>query len=126
MIVQGMWIRYSTLLQLPYFDFDLVEKCKKNDINDISDLMNMEDGDRIKLLQLGQKELNEVAEICNRYPFIDMKVNIKNKNQVNAGENINFEISLERDFDGLTLSPVNSQYLPTVIVYFIIFLIFFN
>jgi len=119
MIVQGMWIRYSTQFQLPYFDLELAEKCKKNGINDIPDLMNMEDEERNKLLQLGPKELNEVAEVCNRYPFIEMKVNLKNNknNEIFTGDNIDFEISLARELEeGVnSVTPVISQYLPTVI-----------
>lgn len=117
MIVQGMWIRYSTLMQLPYFDFELVDKCKKFNVNDIPDLMNMEDEERNNLLKLNAKQLNEVAEVCNRYPFIEMKVNLKNKdNEVLAGENVEFEISLARELeDGVnTITPAISQYLPTV------------
>jgi len=67
MIVQAMWITQSSLFQLPHFDNELVETCKKKDINDISDLMNMEDEDRLKILgKLREKELKEVAEVCNR------------------------------------------------------------
>lgn len=116
MLVQAMWIRQSTLLQLPHFDSELVEKCKKNNINDISELMNMEDEDRINLLKLGPKELNEVAEICNRYPFIDIKVNLVKKD-IRVGkkeDKIEFEINLERDFDQPTLPPINSAYFPSV------------
>lgn len=127
MIVQGMWIRYSTLMQLPYFDFELVEKCKKLGVNDIPDLMNMEDEDRNRLLKLGAKELNDVAEVCNRYPFVEMKVNFKNKNaEVLAGENVEFEISLVRELEeGVnSITPVISQYLPTVIFFFFFFFLF--
>jgi pre-mRNA-splicing helicase BRR2 len=128
MIVQGIWIRYSTLMQLPGFDFELVEKCKKHNVNDIPDLMNMEDEERNKILKLGAKDLNEVAEVCNRYPFIEMKVNLKNeKNEVRAGENVEFEISLVRELEeGVnSITPVISQYLPTVYFFFIFLIIVF-
>ncbi len=128
MIVQGMMIRFSTLMQLPYFDFELVEKCKINNINDIPDLMNMEDEDRNNLLKFNSKELNEVAEVCNRYPFIEMKVNLKNNkntrknNEIMAGENVEFEISLTRELEeGVnSMSAVISQYLPSVNITFYI------
>ena len=113
MIVQAMWISQSTLYQLPNFDTELVERCQEKKINDLSDLMNMEDEDRIKLINLGEKELFEVAEICNRYPFIDLKVRVLT-NEVLVGEKIEFEVVLERDFDLPNLPPVNGLYFPNV------------
>ena len=68
MIVQAMWITQSSLFQLPHFNAELVESCKQKGVNDISDLMNMEDEDRIKILnKLNDNELKDVAEVCNRY-----------------------------------------------------------
>ena len=44
MIVQASLVKQSTLYQLPYFDGNLVERCKDAGINDISDLIEMDDG----------------------------------------------------------------------------------
>ena len=87
MIVQGMWIRDSPLTQLPHFDKNLLERCKKAEITSIGknqsqnnrtllsidDIMDMEDEDRLKLLQLDQEELGRVAFACGRYPDIEFE-----------------------------------------------------
>jgi pre-mRNA-splicing helicase BRR2 len=68
MIVQAMWIEECSLLQLPQFDEQLINECKKQQIESISDLMGMEDEDRKKLLRgLNDRQLDEVATVCNRY-----------------------------------------------------------
>jgi pre-mRNA-splicing helicase BRR2 len=115
MIIQAMWIKNSTLLQLPHFDNEIIEICKKKDVNEISDFMNLEDNERNEIVNFTDKQLNEVAEVCNRYPFIDMKVNILNENEeVLIGKKIEFEIKLERDIEVNILPPINGGYFPCV------------
>jgi len=114
MIIQSMWVSQNPLLQLPYFDSTLAKECEAEKINDISDFMNMEDDQRKKLLKnMNDKQIMDIAKVCNRYPIsIDMKVefNHGNVNDINAGENIEININLERDYDANSLTPVPSSY----------------
>jgi pre-mRNA-splicing helicase BRR2 len=122
MIVQAMWISQSPLLQLPHFDIDLVRKCSQYKVEDLSDLMNMEDEDRNKLLKFNELQLSDVARVCNRYPSIEMTVNLKrpgdDEDQTNGTkvftpqENFEINIQLNRDYDLPTLTPVPSLYYP--------------
>jgi pre-mRNA-splicing helicase BRR2 len=57
MCVQGAWESDSPLKQIPHFEPDLVKKCKTNGIESVYDLMEMEDGDRTKLLNMSQGQL---------------------------------------------------------------------
>ena len=72
MAVQAMWPLQSPLLQLPGFDNELVEKCKKVNVEDISDFMNMEDEVRDRLLQVSTQEMERLANVCNRYPGVSL------------------------------------------------------
>eukprot|EP01016_Furgasonia_blochmanni_P049228 TRINITY_DN744_c0_g1_i15.p1 TRINITY_DN744_c0_g1~~TRINITY_DN744_c0_g1_i15.p1 ORF type:complete len:788 (+),score=90.05 TRINITY_DN744_c0_g1_i15:1-2364(+) len=96
MIVQAMWISDSQLHQLPYFTKELVDKCREKQINDLADLMQMEDEERIKLLNLSDDEIAEVAKACNRYPNLTVEHKIKNQ-IVTEGDNVVVEVKLTRD-----------------------------
>ena len=45
--------------------------------------------------------MEEIANACNRYPNINLKYNIKEKNIV-MGENVEVEVQLERDPEDYT------------------------
>ena len=57
MCVQACWETDSPLKQIPHFEPDLVRKCKSAGISTVYDLMEMEDDDRIKLLEMNPKQL---------------------------------------------------------------------
>ena len=52
----------------------------------------------------------------NRYPLIDMKVDLLNNNKTcSIGDEVNVNVLLERDHEeGTTLTPVHSLYFPVV------------
>lgn len=99
MIVQACLVNQSSLFQLPYFDHDLVEKCKENGINDIGELLEMDDEPRERLLGFSQKQLEEVAQVCNRIPNYTIRVTVPEENQEGAtvGETIALTIDIEGD-----------------------------
>lgn len=43
MLVQGVWLNQSPLLQLPFLSKQMLEDLKHAQIKDISDFMNMDD-----------------------------------------------------------------------------------
>ena len=68
-----MWPSQSPLLQLPGFDPDLIETLKsKAGVEEISDFMNMEDEDRENLVKVSQEQMEKLADVCNRYPMVEM------------------------------------------------------
>jgi pre-mRNA-splicing helicase BRR2 len=120
MIVQAMWITQSPLLQLPYFDEKLVDRCRKAGVEDISDLMNIgKDTEREELLSLDKHRLTEVAQVCNRYPYIELKMELieterkDDKFIVEPCQALEVFVRLERtDYEHTTLTPVHSLYYP--------------
>ena len=118
MIIQAMFINQNTLMQLPYFTNDLIKKCLENKINDINDLMNMNDKERNELLKdFDEEKMNEIAEICNRYPSIEMKYKLSKKVlKLNEINNVSLQINLVRDIDDdvNVLSNVHSEFFPGV------------
>ena len=67
-----MWPRQSSLLQLPGFDQDLVDELAKVSVKDISDFLNMDDEVREKILQIPDSQMQQLAEVCNRYPIVEL------------------------------------------------------
>ena len=118
MLIQAMFINQSSLMQLPYFNSDLIKKCNENKINDINDLINMNDNERNELLNnFNEEMMNEIAEICNRYPNVEMKYKLnENKFKLNENNFFSVEINLIRDVDEdvNVLTNVHSDYFPGV------------
>ena len=100
MIVQACSVKDSNLYQLPHFDQDLVERCKDNGIKDIGDLLEMEDDDREKLLNLSQKQLESVAGACNKIPNYEISVNIQNIDQESGDVSLVVDIKGDDEAEG--------------------------
>lgn len=113
MVVQSMWITDSQLLQLPHFDRNLIEKCRKADIMDLADLLSMEDEDRNKLLNLSSRQMEEVAAACNSYPSINMTYKKPNADDIVAGESATLNVTLEREGEEVP-EQVHAPYYPKV------------
>ena len=114
MVVQGMWITNSQLLQLPYFDEGLVQKCKQAGVMDLADLMDMEDEARDKLLKFNQQQMQQVAEACNRYPSISMQFEKPNSEELIAGERSRMAVVLSREGEEVA-EQVHAPYYPKVL-----------
>lgn len=113
MVIQGMWVSDSPLLQLPHFTPALIEDCKKSGVQTIDDLMDMEEADRDKLLRMSQAHLADVAAVCNRYPSIILNATME---EYELGDDVKINLSLERDgLDEPTLPLVNSKHYPEVV-----------
>jgi len=113
MVTQAIWATDSPLWQLPHFDRELIGRSKEMGVNDILDLMNMESEDRDKLLSdLSATEKSQIASICNRYPTIDMKVQLANTTPLLANDPIFINISLARDLENEQVPPVYAPYYP--------------
>jgi len=99
MVTQGLWNTDSPLIQLPHIDKDLAKHCEKKGIEGVPDLIDMEDTERAKLLQLTSGKLAEVAAACNSYPDVELKFTVMNSDKLRANGKIVVNVSLERDPD---------------------------
>ncbi|XP_028119477.1 DExH-box ATP-dependent RNA helicase DExH12-like isoform X1 [Camellia sinensis] len=116
MVTQGMWERDSMLLQLPHFTKDLAKKCQENpgkSIETVFDLVEMEDDERRELLQMSDSQLMDIAQVCNRFPNIDLTYDVVDGDNVRAGDDVSLQVTLERDLEGRTeVGPVDAPRYP--------------
>jgi len=99
MCVQGMWDRDSPLLQLPHFDRALAKKASAAGVESIFDLMDMEDDERDKLLQMSPAQLGDVARVANAYPNVDVSHEIEDADEIASGETVTVHVQLARETD---------------------------
>ena len=102
MITQAQWNKESLLKQLPFFTPSLIQSCKAAGVDTIYELIELEEEQRFKLLQMDQSHLTEVALFCNHYPNIELQFTISNPSEIFAGDVIQLQVNLERaEFLGL-------------------------
>jgi pre-mRNA-splicing helicase BRR2 len=111
MIMQAMWDKDSSLLQLPHFDKELAAKCESKDVEGIFDLMELEDGDRDKLLGFSPAKMSAVARACNRYPNVDLSFEVQDKDEIGEGDQVVILVELEREGDEAP-GPVIAPHYP--------------
>ncbi|KAL8434904.1 hypothetical protein Efla_000715 [Eimeria flavescens] len=108
-------LQASPLRQLPHFSADLIKAANDMDVKDVFDFMNMEDGQREKLLaSLTQAQLREVAKASNRYPVISLEFELSKTENISPGESVQCTVQLERDLaDGDVVGPVYAPLFPS-------------
>lgn len=112
MVTQAMWSKDSYLKQLPHFNADIVKRCKEKSIETVFDILELEDDDRIRLLQLDENQMADVARFCNRYPNIEMNFEVADKDRIQTAQTVNIVVQLERE-DEVT-GPVIAPFYPQV------------
>lgn len=70
-----------------------------------------QDEDRRELLGLADSKLEAVAKWCNRYPDIDVKYEIADKDELTTGDAVTVMVTLERELEG-ELGPVEAVRFP--------------
>jgi pre-mRNA-splicing helicase BRR2 len=96
MVTQGMWNTDSPLLQLPHMTPKIVKKLKEAKVTTVSDLMEMEDDDRDRLLAFSPAKMDAVALFCNSYPDLEVKYDVAD---ASAGAKCVVAVTLSRDED---------------------------
>jgi pre-mRNA-splicing helicase BRR2 len=101
MIVQGLWDRDHTLLQVPHFTREIVARCEASteEVEAVLDILNLDDAVRDELLQLPPHKMSDVAAFCNNYPNIDVAYEIADSDSITAGDAVNMIVKLEREVD---------------------------
>uniref|UniRef100_A0A8D8QH49 U5 small nuclear ribonucleoprotein 200 kDa helicase n=3 Tax=Cacopsylla melanoneura TaxID=428564 RepID=A0A8D8QH49_9HEMI len=110
MITQAMWSKDSYLKQLPHFNADIIKRSTEKKVETVFDIMELEDEDRLKLLQLTESQLADVARFCNRYPNIELSYEVIGKDRISSGSSVNVVVNLERE-DEVT-GPVIAPFYP--------------
>jgi Sec63 Brl domain. len=88
-------------------------------VETVFDIMELEDDDRLRLLQLSESQLADVARFCNRYPNIELSYEVLNKDRISSGSSVNVVVNLDRE-DEVT-GPVIAPFYPQVSVFIILF-----
>ncbi|GLV40316.1 Brr2 U5 snRNP complex subunit [Carabus blaptoides fortunei] len=110
MVTQAMWSKDSYLKQLPHFTMEIIKRCTDKGVETVFDIMELEDDDRSKLLQLTDAQMADVARFCNRYPNIEMSYEVLDNDRIHPGSSVNVAVQLERE-DEVT-GPVIAPFYP--------------
>ncbi|XP_044737520.1 putative U5 small nuclear ribonucleoprotein 200 kDa helicase [Chrysoperla carnea] len=110
MVTQAMWSKDSYLKQLPHFTPEIIKRCTDKKVETVFDIMELEDDDRSKLLQLNDAEMADVARFCNRYPNIELSYEVLENDRIHSGSSVNVAVQLERE-DEVT-GPVIAPFYP--------------
>lgn len=112
MVVQGQWEKDSPLLQLPHITPQLAAAAAAKHISTVFDLIEMDDEERRELLQLSDRQLDELTAVCNRYPDISVATELPEGPDVAAGDSVTLVVDLQREMEGGELSPVHAPRFP--------------
>jgi len=100
MTVQALWTeKDSYLKQLPHFTQEVIDRCTKAGVESVFDLMDLEDEARQGLLQLGDKQLANVARVCNRYPNVEVSFKVEDEGDLYEGGRVDVLVDLEREME---------------------------
>ena len=117
MVTQGMWDRDSVLLQVPHSTKDLARRCQENEgkpIESIFDLAEMGVDEMRDLLQLSNSQLQDIIEFFKRFPNVDMTYEVREGDDITAGDNVTVQVTLERDMTNVSseVGPVHAPRFP--------------
>lgn len=104
MVVQAVWDKDSVLRQVPYFTPTIIDRCRARGVEDVfslSDLLaDLSEAERDELLQLDKKQLAQVAQFVNSFPYIELSHTILTPpEEINASDPITVRVHLEKDED---------------------------
>lgn len=103
MVVQGLWNRDNVLKQIPHFTDEIIERCIAHDgdepIESVFDILTLDDDVRNDLLRLPDDKMADVAIFCNTYPNVEVAYDVKDADDVTAGDPVQIVVTLEREID---------------------------
>lgn len=112
MLVQARWSFDPFLQQVPHLTPEIIERCTAAGVEGIFDLMELEPAKRQKLLQhLNNRQLQDVAIYCNRYPNVDVDFSVLDEQSLSTAAPIVVVVDLERDSDEEP-GPVIAPFFP--------------
>eukprot|EP01065_Artemidia_motanka_P043101 TRINITY_DN5922_c1_g1_i1.p1 TRINITY_DN5922_c1_g1~~TRINITY_DN5922_c1_g1_i1.p1 ORF type:complete len:2177 (+),score=912.07 TRINITY_DN5922_c1_g1_i1:805-6531(+) len=99
MCVQAIWDKDAGLMQLPHFTPELCKKCAAAGVEAVFDLMDMEDDARRSLLGMSERQLADVATVCNMYPSVVINYSVLEPDDLHEESPMLIQVQLERDID---------------------------
>ncbi|KAA1132430.1 DEIH-box ATPase [Puccinia graminis f. sp. tritici] len=94
MVVQAVWNHDSPLKQIPGFSSEIIQRCTAANVTQVTDIMELEDEERNRLLQMDTKHLAKVAQFVNSYPAIEIKHEIEDEDSLVTNTPITLKVSL--------------------------------
>ncbi|MFN9978683.1 MAG: hypothetical protein ACK53Y_02155, partial [bacterium] len=109
------------MMQIPHFTKEIVDRClaynSDEPIESVLDILSLDDDVRNELLRLPDEKMVDVAFLCNNYPAnIDINFEVKDPEDVTAGNVVSVVVSIERDADEAevddTIGLVSAPFFP--------------
>lgn len=99
MCVQAMWDTDSPLKQIPYFDGEVLKRCKDSGVTSVYDIMELEDDQRNDILRMNERQMARVAKFVNSYPNVEVTHEVEDADELTAGEPVTMNVTLTQDVD---------------------------
>ncbi|UZJ56862.1 hypothetical protein CBS101457_006182 [Exobasidium rhododendri] len=104
MIVQAIWEKESPLKQIPHFTSEVIQRCKAKGIEDnvysLGDMLpDLSEKERGELLQMTNKDMMDVAEFVNNYPYVEVDCSFEVTEDIKASDSIVLNVRLSQDDD---------------------------
>ena len=116
MLTQAMHAGESDLKQLPHASNEVLARFKSANVSTILQLQELEDDEKMRLLDMTPAQLSDVARFCNAYPSLTLTHEVA-ETKVDRGYELNVEVQREEDtweeHDGKRFAPpVVAPYYP--------------
>jgi len=108
MITQAVWDKDPVLKQIPHFSQEIIDRCQKNKVETVFDVIEIEDNSRDNLLRLSPKEMQDVARFCNAYPNVDVSFQVEDEKNIKPASLVQVTVKLDRE----TNTDVGIAYAP--------------
>ncbi|KAJ2003158.1 Pre-mRNA splicing [Coemansia thaxteri] len=116
MTVQAVWEGRDPLVrQVPHLGSSesRLSLCKELAVESVFDIMDMEDQDRARLLHgLLPPQIAEVAAYVNRYPNIEVQIDIADPDDITCGSTVSVSLTLDRESDDDELPDAIAPFFP--------------
>ncbi|KAF2754265.1 pre-mRNA splicing helicase-like protein [Pseudovirgaria hyperparasitica] len=122
MTVQAMWDRDSPLKQIPHFDDEVIDACKKFGINDIFEFMDAMDPSEnkdyeklIKAMGLDKEQLSRAANFTNEYyPNVELEFEVLEPESITSGapSHLGIKVTREIEEDEEPKTEVSAPFFP--------------
>lgn len=99
MCTQAVWNWDSPLKQLPHIDEEALARLKIAGVADVAQIAELSDSDRDDLLRLPLPQLSDLAQFCNRYPDVELRIEDSGIESLQAGQPGAIRAHLERNVD---------------------------
>lgn len=108
MVIQGLWDKDPTLLQVPHFNRELCKRLVDNGMESVFDLVDMEPEKRRELLKMDEEQMLNIDQFCDCYPDIQLNYEVLNAEEIKTDQPVSMTVLLEREKQDGVLKPVHA------------------